>query len=316
MVSDFSSSEYWSTRFEKERSFEWLASSKALGPVVLNLAKELVRSRSSASATAGQPMAGKAIGNTTSAAPRTSIGSNGEDPPINILHFGCGTSTLGPYLSRLLQTENINAQVVDADYVADSIVAAGPALSRSATWQGASRTGAEGGQVEVPLINLDVLDLRQLRDTAPAGGWDLLVDKSTADAISCGPSLCRQRGRGMAGEAFRSERAGAASEAEGQEGEEEEDLVEPIYVLCDNLASVTRRGGRWLCISYSSSRFDHLGPITHETHASSESWRLVSRTPVDGAYTGEPSSVSDGNGGKRVVYAPETNVWAYVLERK
>ncbi|KAI9631807.1 uncharacterized protein MKK02DRAFT_21295 [Dioszegia hungarica] len=288
MVSDFSSSEYWSTRFEKERSFEWLASSKALGPVVLDLVKELVRSRSSVPAAA------------VSAAPKRPIGPNEEDPPINILHFGCGTSTLGPYLARLLQTEHINAQVVDADYVAESIVAAGPALPRSAAWQSARASGSEGSEVEVPLISLDVLDLGQLKDTAPAGGWDLLVDKSTADAISCGPSLPRQRGQG---------------------GEEEEDLVEPIHILCDNLASVTRTGGRWLCISYSSSRFDHLGPITHGPGAesasdSSSAWRLVSKIPVDGAYTGEPSTLSDGNGGKRVVYAPETNVWAYVLERK
>lgn len=197
-----------------------------------------------------------------------------QDAPVNILHFGCGTSSLGPDLSRLLQAEGVQAQIVDADYVAEAIKTDTGGLSAQ---HGASDMDGRAG---IPLISLNVLDRDRLADTAPGGGWDLLIDKSTADAISCGASV---------------------------QG------VEPIHILCDNLSGVTRPGGRWLCISYSASRFDHLKSLAEDSE--NRGWRLLSVSPVNGAFTGDPTIVDSEKGGKRVVYAPETNVWAYVLER-
>lgn len=58
MVSDFSSSEYWTNRFEKERSFEWLANTKAIGPIVLELVKEIIVEKSKRSGRSDQRAVG------------------------------------------------------------------------------------------------------------------------------------------------------------------------------------------------------------------------------------------------------------------
>lgn len=283
IVSDFSSPEYWSNRFMNEKSFEWLANSPALGPIILELIKDLIQTR---------------------------------DAPLNILHFGCGTSSLGPDLVRLLREQEISARVVDADYVAE-FIPPNPRIS------------ADNKRNGVPLINLDVLDSDQLAATVPDGGWDLLLDKSTADAISCGPSMPWRSAEGEEAEIEEIRTGNSAKDAvdtSENDDEGDEELFEPIHILCDTLASVTRLGGKWFCISYSSTRFDHLKSPSHPSHSApnnqisptssgSPIWRLISAQPIDGAFTGKPSTVSDEAGGKRVVYAPETNVWGYILER-
>jgi len=60
----------------------------------------------------------------------------------------------------------VDIQVVDSDYVAESIT-----LPNSRQ-----------------ILNLNALDLSDLQNKSE-GRWDLIIDKSTADAISCGPLI-------------------------------------------------------------------------------------------------------------------------------
>lgn len=182
-----------------------------------------------------------------------------------ILHFGCGSSFLG---RELQSTFGSKVKVTDADYAATGLR---PNLSSSSSDCGRSLDG-------VPLLDLDVLSLSSLVDASPTEGWDLLVDKSTADAISCGPP-CGQTQR-------------SSSESE----------QEAIEVLCANLAQVTRPAGRWVSISYSSERFDFLSARPDLR------WRVLDKLPVQ--------LISPTTGGSNgIVYQPEAGVWAWILER-
>lgn len=170
-------------------------------------------------------------------------------------------------------------KVVDADYVLPSLLS--------------SRV--------VSVVQVDMLDIVSLKGVTE-GQWDLVIDKSTADAISCGPSITRPT-------------SALSSETHS---------VPPLEVLCDNLARVTRKGGRWLSISYSATRFEHVLPIPTGTSAMdsasdsaepvSPTWRLVVKQPLTTASMPEGRVIPDGKG-FRTVYEPETPIWLYILER-
>ena len=328
---DFSSAEYWSTRFETERSFEWLASTSAICPIILEAVRKVRRIREGedefSSDTGGHA-------NSSSTMP-------GHQQPLRLLHFGCGTSSLGGDVQRYLEQEAESVEVTDADYVADALAQADNAE--------VGRMSQEGGQGDVgsddlsesmesfeesrqpstprravPLIDLDVLSLKQLMQHRPhrhidpletptsddADGWDLLLDKSTADAISCGPDMPLP--------IFPS----SSATVDGIASSDSSDnacgpLVEPIIALCQTLAHATRKGGRWICISYSSTRFDHLSQRStsvEEDDLEEPGWKLLSKSPVDGFTDSSPSTPLSAEG-ERVVYTPQVNVWAYVLER-
>jgi hypothetical protein len=277
---DFSSQHYWETRFERETSFEWLARSDVILPVVLETVKEVVKARTST---------------------RQGGVTERDGSPLRLLHFGCGSSSLGSDIQSYLDgsssggptdassseaaDNNINVdeiislpaiEVIDADYVPPTLLSE------------ASRT--------VPLIQLDVLDPSSMASSSPVDGWDVLIDKSTADAISCGPNI--------------TDPASGASSS-------------PLDVVLDNLAKATRRGGRWVSISYSATRYNSLGrPLptaTDQTEGVSEAlaapaWKLVSRTPLGATAIPEGRLIADGKGWRRV-YEPETPIWLYILER-
>jgi hypothetical protein len=133
-----------------------------------------------------------------------------------------------------------------------------------------------------------------MAEKAPEGGWDLLIDKSTADAISCGPDVdlgpklsaggesgvggergdgggpgdrggpgdggaLKDGGHEDMGEATNGTVDGEGEgDADGTQTQKRRSTVEPIVALCERLGAVTRPGGKWVCISYSERRFAHL----------------------------------------------------------
>lgn len=170
----------------------------------------------------------------------------------------------------------MDIQVIDSDYVAESI-----ALPYSRQ-----------------ILNLNALDLSDLQKKS-GGGWDLIIDKSTADAISCGPLI---------------------------------DDVEPINVLCNNLAEVTRKGTRWISTSYSPTRFSFLS-VTKATNGGNGDgagvnevigaegdvgrggWKVLEKRFLASTSLPEGRRWKDESGVERVVFEPETGVWGWVLER-
>lgn len=235
LVSDFSSAEYWWTRFRTETTFEWLIPSSKVIPLVLDH-----------------------IGSTS----RSTTGNRGSPKG---LHIGCGTSSLGRDVEQALREDEemgSDVEVVDADYVADSI------------------RSDPGSNTVNRILSLDCLYIDDLRIKSPEGGWDFILDKSTADAISCGPLISRSP-----------------------------DLVsEPLEILLRNLGSVTKQSGVWISISYSPTRF-------HVPYLAESGWEVVEKRFLASTSLPEGRRVSDGKGGERVVWEPETGVWGWVLRR-
>ena len=172
--------------------------------------------------------------------------------------------------------DEADVQVVDSDYVAESI------------------TLPNARQI----LNLNALDLLDLGKKS-GGGWDLIIDKSTADAISCGPLI---------------------------------DDIEPINVLCNNMAEVTRKGTRWISISYSPTRFSFLSATTAtsgqdgdgagindvmriEGEGGRVGWKVLEKRFLASTSLPEGRRWKDESGVERVVFEPETGVWGWVLER-
>ena len=258
-VSDFSSAQYWATRFTTETSFEWLLPSSKIIAFILENFRPTTKNI------------------------------------VKCLHLGCGTSSLGLELEEAFKQamttdgndRNGDVQVVDTDYVAESI---------------SSITQLR------PIIPLNALDLSDLIRNSE-DGWDLIIDKSTADAISCGPLIAD---------------------------------IEPINVLCWNLAKVTKKGMRWISISYSSTRFTFLDAIMERGfHATKDrdvgegveddgdeskggdagtggeegGWKVVERRFLASTSLPDGRRWRDESGVERVVFEPETGVWGWVLER-
>ncbi|KAK4685048.1 hypothetical protein P7C73_g5107, partial [Tremellales sp. Uapishka_1] len=228
-ATDFSSATYWSSRFETERSigFEWLVPSSVILPIILSQVNSL---------------------------PPAAV--------LRVLHFGCGTSSLGSELANVLSRgpslPNQKTHIVDSDYVDPSLL---PTSSFANT-----------EYVTYSTVQQDLLSPTYVLD--PEERYDLLIDKSTADAISCGPIIGG---------------------------------YEPIQVLCTNLASFTKPGGRWISISYSENRFPAsiLG----------KEWTVLERQLIDKRCLPGGRIVKE-NGVERRVYEPETGIWCYVLERQ
>lgn len=234
MAIDYSSKDYWHDRLLKENDvgFEWLVPSSALLSIISKIAQD----------------------------------STFTHTPIRILHFGCGSSTLGPDIQQCLEER---VAVSDADYASASLSVREPAAALAKPSH------------HVPLYEVDVLDLASLKNIAPTAGWDLLIDKSTADAISCSPPLVRP-----ASDPFT-----AAAE------------MEALQVLCDNLSEVSSLQCRWISISYSSSRFDFLASCPQS------GWQVLDKF----AARLEPTiSANEGH----VVHQPETGTWVWVLGRR
>lgn len=143
----------------------------------------------------------------------------------------------------------------------------------------------------VKLVQMDLLDPetcfsfaeRQSEETEDGGEWALIIDKSTSDAISCTPAT------------------------NGQEA---------MTILCENLSNVVRRGGRWICLSYSSTRFDLLD----EGGKEGIEWEVVEKSFLPAPSENESGGGGAGSGGRetdgRVVYTPDVGNWLYILERK
>jgi hypothetical protein len=231
-VSDFSSAEYWASRFTTETSFEWLLPSDQIIAFVLE-----------------------------NFHPNLEPGQ-----PITCLHIGCGTSDLGKRLEEAIKELHtpstidgqVDIQVIDSDYVAESII---PFDSH-----------AESRQI----LPLDCLNLPDLMKDSPEQGWDLIIDKSTADAISCGPLI---------------------------------DSLEPLQVLLHNMAQVTRKGTRWISISYSATRFSHL------EEEGEGGWKVVEKRFLASTSLPDGRRWRDKSGVERVVFEPETGIWGWILER-
>ena len=204
---DYSSQSYWTSRFAKESTFEWLSPSNTLLPRICS--------------------------------------ALGEIQPSKIVHIGCGNSELSLDVRQLLQdrreSTNITPEVINIDYAL-------PALERMKTAEVARFGGTKMRWEAVDLLDWSTTSQSILKTsdkslllnakdnaTEPTIPTRLLIlDKSTADAISCGPDIHTPL------------------------LSDEEFLIHPTEVLALHLGALAAEGSVWLALSYSCTRFDFL----------------------------------------------------------
>ncbi|KAI0756856.1 hypothetical protein C8Q80DRAFT_1130856 [Daedaleopsis nitida] len=153
---------YWQTRFGREEHFEWLGDGS--DTILPHIGTYLLDPRTSARVSPSQP-------------PR-------------LLHIGAGTSSLSKQIGQLYQ------EVYGADVDKSAIVHTDFAENLVARMQQSGQKahmGGSGGDGGMRWICVDILNWADLKTALDVDGdecaYDLVVDKSTSDAIACGGDI-------------------------------------------------------------------------------------------------------------------------------
>lgn len=221
MPPNYDSEEFWDTRFKTETHFEWLGSGReSILPVL--------RSYFQLRLTSNPPI---------------------ELPPL-LLHIGAGTSTLSNDLleeyHKAYPTASHKPLIVNTDFAEEAVR------------RGNDTTSGEGEVVweRVDLMRWkEVFALKEKMVHTTGRKFDVVVDKSTTDAISC-----------MADVVYRSDTlSGSPRDAHPlidytvSRSASKEITFHPAAVLALHLASVVETGGVWIALSYSQNRFPFFG---------------------------------------------------------
>ena len=220
MPPDYELQSYWHTRFEKERHFEWLGN--GADTILPHVRTYLCDSQTSARSSPTQP--------------------------ARLLHIGAGTSSL-PERIRELYHDVYGAEVderaiVHTDFAANLV-------ARQQEKEAALAVG--GPRKGMRWICADAMKWGELHAALDMDGehitFDLVVDKSTSDAISCGDDVSYSSpdpGLHPAINKYLATHEGRTM------------TFVPVEVLAVHLASLVRPGGLWVALSYSSNRFSFL----------------------------------------------------------
>ncbi|KAI0639555.1 hypothetical protein C8Q77DRAFT_1081796 [Trametes polyzona] len=268
MPPDYELQSYWQTRFVDENHFEWLGDGK---DTILPHVRSFLRG--------------------SRASPDTS------SSPARLLHIGAGTSSLSERLRELYISEyggEVDERaIVNADFVEELV-----ARKRAAE---ESRREAGGPSRGMQWVCADVLrwpDLERLLETG-GGLFNVVVEKSTSDAISCGEDISYGRESQDLHPLFNSYVKTHASQAL---------TLSPVEVLAIHLASLVRPGGLWIALTFSSDRFPFLSsPASSKGDAprATDYWSLEEVVTVDA-----PTGAQDN------VHAPIVQHYVCLIRRK
>ncbi|KAJ3069152.1 hypothetical protein HDU99_003008 [Rhizoclosmatium hyalinum] len=204
-----------------------------------------------------------------------------QDPlKARILHIGSGTSTLSNSLrTRLVPSLISNPRnIVNLDY------------SELAIERGRQLELQEFGSIEMSYTVADLLNYSSL-EASLHKIFDmpllvnLVVEKSCADAISCGPHITTQVTQ-----------------------PENIITVAPTVALALHLSRITKSGSKWIALSYSKYRFDFLNPDSDEfSKEASQLWKVVETHQVKPDISNETVKAN--------VYQPEVFHTLFIVER-
>ncbi|KAE8371187.1 hypothetical protein BDV26DRAFT_276612, partial [Aspergillus bertholletiae] len=196
-----------------------------------------------------------------------------------VLHLGPGISKLGTKLRQAFVDRDWKGSgIVNVDFSSEAV-----------------RLGQEVESKQVPSHAMHWLhaDLRSWSDMsalAPFAPFDIILDKSTSDAIATSPSAT------FSSTSIPQDICPVLRDVLDTRGET---TLSPVELLALHLVPLTREGATWATLSYSTMRFDNLPQLTKH-------WDLVSRTPLK-APQGQVSSFA---------FTPEVFHWLYILRRK
>lgn len=334
----FADVEYWDTRFTSNPAqFDWLLPPSTLEPII----NEVIGQIKADSVDRRDLKALKGSGKEAQQNEEVETGeknggaadsgvSDGNADNIELLHIGCGSSMLSVWLRRFTHPP----LVVNTDYSIKGIEV-GKRMEREYLKSFKAEMGAEGEEPETSWDTLDLLNTPDIlrhfheRQNKP---YDLIVDKSTADAIACGvdvPITVRN----------------PSSRPSSPSGSPQELKVQPTISLALHLAYLTHPNSRWLAISYSAERFDFLDPqevrevdvdvdaggeagsdsdstTIPETFNPARFWELEKKVtvPVPVRYNGRQEGGENGREKEKerereTVHRPEEVVYVYVMRR-
>lgn len=136
----------------------------------------------------------------------------------------------------------------------------------------------------------------------PHASFDVLLDKSTSDAIATAVPRIFHRST-IESEEYDSMCPALQDLLQDESNFKEPDetlILLPVELLSLHLIPLTKTGAIWLALSYSSTRFDGLPYLD-------KYWEVVSRTPLK-APSGQASSAA--------AMVPDVFHWLYTLRRK
>ncbi|KAJ3066777.1 hypothetical protein HDU98_009965 [Podochytrium sp. JEL0797] len=241
---DFSSKSFWDSRFEDETNFEWLTGADTLAQHVASL---------------------------------LATQQHFNRDTTTLLHIGSGTSTLSNSLRSLLVPNYLSspALITNLDY-SPLAVQKGKEIERD------QFESIQMRWCVADLLNWESLQesLRAIHPTAEFIKYSMIVEKSCADAISCGHNVI------------------SSSPLQIPESNAR-NCVAPTVALAFHLARVTNAGARWIALSYSKYRFDFLDPDSDEySQEARQLWRVVEMREVEpeSSVRGADEGVENGRG--------------------
>jgi hypothetical protein len=271
MPPEYADESFWDKRFTKERRFEWLGS----GDPLLSHIRSHLEERKRAS-------------------------DNLPHLPLT-LHIGAGTSLLSEGIIDLYEDLGFvgDVAVVNTDFAAEAVANA----ERAAVPVRSSGLRSEWTKVDALSWTHNLGVARRFGEGGDGTQtFDVVVDKSTSDAISCGHDLVFRRGAGG-----KDEHPAIASVVSAQG----EVVLEPLRLLALHLAAIVRPEGIWVVLSYSADRFPFLRRgMAEESQPPPEldasRWWTVETVEEVEAPSGQQ---------REGVHAPQVTHRAYVLRR-
>jgi hypothetical protein len=269
MPPEYADESFWDKRFTKERRFEWLGS----GDPLLSHIRSHLEDRKRAS-------------------------DNLLHLPLT-LHIGAGTSLLSEGIIDLYEDLSFvgDVAVVNTDFAAEAVANAERAAMPVRS------SGLRSVWIKVDALSwTDNLGLaRRFEGGDGTQTFDVVVDKSTSDAISCGHDLVFRRS------ATKDEHPAIGSVVSAQG----EVVLEPLQLLALHLAAIVRPEGVWVVLSYSADRFPFLQQGAAEESQQSPELDASRWWTVETVDEVEAPSGQQREG----VHAPQVTHRAYVLRR-
>ncbi|ORY13708.1 hypothetical protein BCR34DRAFT_255451 [Clohesyomyces aquaticus] len=240
----FGSSEYWNARFTSNPNpFEWLEAPNSLDPYLVEALKN----------------------------------SNEEEPEV--LHIGCGTSLLSYHLRAHVKSprhiHNLDYSDVaievgrkrEVDIFASEHEQEAESLGNDVNQNSSSTTTDDtdsrktAARTELAVIgsseplymrwsSANLLSHSSVLKVCQPASYSIVVDKSTSDSIACSEDVYIPLPYPV--------RTSKMIEIPPAKASRSSEPIHPVHMLALHLALVTKPGGKWISLSYSSDRFPFL----------------------------------------------------------
>ncbi|KAK6530440.1 hypothetical protein TWF694_003792 [Orbilia ellipsospora] len=227
---------------------------------------------------------------------QSALSSSSAQSP-EILHIGCGTSELSFHLRNLVSKP---MHVSNVDF---SLAALQTGNAKEEKIHPSSDPEQHMKWMSLDLLShQDVVSFRRNTDL-----YDVIVDKSTSDAISCAEYVTITLPYPIT----------ASDIQQAAQKNVDTARVHPMAVLLNNLAYLAKPNAKWLVLSYSSSRFAFMSLKNSEASVieSIEGleftdprlfWRIANVETIDAPEEHQSS---------HVVGRPAIKLYLYILER-